>query len=66
MSVKLDKGVVFVITDKEFGVLFGSTPNLHAKDYATVLTVRDDATMEERLAAMKEAAAIVAARGVRT
>lgn len=62
MSIRIEKDVVFVITDAEYGATFTGDPNLIIDDRAVIVTVHDAATMEERIAMAARAADIVRAR----
>jgi len=60
--IRVKAGAVLVITDKEYGATFTGT-QVWVDEEAIVLTVRDDATMEQRLEMAAKAAAIKAAGG---
>lgn len=60
-AARIEEDAVLVITDKEYGVLL-SGGSARISERAVILTVRDDATMEQRLAMAQRAAEIVAAR----
>jgi len=62
VAVKVRRGAVLVLTDREYGATFTGADHLDIYDDAIILTVRDDASEEQRDAARKRAAEIVAAR----
>lgn len=59
--MRVDDDAVLVITDKEYGATF-TVPNVRVGERVVILTVRDDATHEQRLAMAEKAAEIVRAR----
>jgi len=59
--MRVDDDAVLVITDKEFGAAL-TGPNVRLGERVVILTVRDDATHEQRLAMAEKAAEIVRAR----
>ncbi len=59
-SVQIKADSVLVITDTEFGA-FLTGGNVLIRERVVLLTVRDDATMEERTAMAARAADILAA-----
>ena len=60
-QVQIKADSVLVITDKEFGALL-TGGNVLIRERVVLLTVRDDATMEERSVMAAKAAEIVSAR----
>jgi len=62
VSLRVKKGTVIVVTDIEYGATFTGDPNLILDDDVVLITVRDDATMEERIEMAAKAADIVRAR----
>ena len=53
---------IMLVTDRQYGATFTGATRLQLDDRAIVFTVRDDATMAERIAMAKQIAAVVAAR----